>query len=59
MQDLFELFSGWYADVRRLKTDRLVQLLTLGAKAQKISKMKDRILSGSGERRSITEHDAE
>lgn len=49
MHDLFELFAGWYGDVRRLDTDRLVQLLTLGAKVQKILEMKDklRILPGS------------
>ena len=49
MYDLFELFAGWYDDVRRLDTERLVQLLTLGAKVQKILKMKDklRILPGA------------
>jgi DNA-binding transcriptional regulator GbsR (MarR family) len=29
---LIELLTGWYEDVRRLETERLVQLLTLGAK---------------------------
>ncbi|MCJ2091835.1 GbsR/MarR family transcriptional regulator [Methylobacterium sp. J-072] len=43
MHDLFELFAGWYADVRRLDTERLVQLLTLGAKVQKVLAMKDRL----------------
>ncbi|AIQ93373.1 MULTISPECIES: GbsR/MarR family transcriptional regulator [Methylobacterium] len=43
MHDLFELFAGWYADVRRLETERLVQLLTLGAKVQKVLEMKDRL----------------
>lgn len=59
MHDLFELFSGWYTDIRRLETDRLIQLLTLGAKVQKFLEMKDRIMSGSGERRGIRKHDAE
>src|SRR3712207_5544666 len=36
MHDLFELLTGWYADVQRLDTERLVQLLTLGSKVQKI-----------------------
>ena len=43
MHDLFELFAGWYADVRRLDTERLVQLLTLGSKVQKVLEMKDRL----------------
>ncbi|WP_457106888.1 GbsR/MarR family transcriptional regulator [Methylobacterium sp. P5_C11] len=43
MHDLFELFAGWYADVRRLDTERLVQLLSLGAKVQKVLEMKDRL----------------
>jgi len=44
MHDLFELLTGWYADVQRLETERLVQLLTLGSKVQKILEMKDRLL---------------
>ena len=48
MHDLFELFAGWYADVRRLDTDRLVQLLTLGSKVQKVLDMKDRLTSLPG-----------
>ncbi|WP_152046735.1 GbsR/MarR family transcriptional regulator [Aureimonas psammosilenae] len=43
MHDLFELFAGWYDDVRRLETERLIQLLTLGAKVQKILEMKDKL----------------
>jgi DNA-binding transcriptional regulator GbsR (MarR family) len=43
MHDLFELFAGWYADVRRLDTERLVQLLTLGSKVQKVLAMKDHL----------------
>ena len=48
MHDLFELFAGWYADVRRLDTERLVQLLTLGAKVQQVLEMKDRLTSLPG-----------
>ncbi len=43
MHDLFELLTGWYADMRRLETERLVQLLSLGTKVQKILEMKDRL----------------
>ncbi len=39
MHDLFELFSGWYTDVQRLDTDRLVQLLKIGSKVQKVFEM--------------------
>jgi DNA-binding transcriptional regulator GbsR (MarR family) len=48
MHDLFELFTGWYDDMRRLETDRLVQLLTLGAKVQKVLEMKDRLTRFGG-----------
>jgi DNA-binding transcriptional regulator GbsR (MarR family) len=51
MHDLFELFSGWYTDVRRLDTDRLVQLLSLGAKVQRILEVKDRLRLVPGRRR--------
>ncbi|ACL58253.1 GbsR/MarR family transcriptional regulator [Methylobacterium nodulans] len=47
MHDLFELFAGWYSDVRRLETERLIQLLTLGARVQKILEMKDRLFGGA------------
>lgn len=53
MHDLFELLTGWYADVQRLETERLVQLLTLGSKVQKILEVKDRlfVIPGSKTRR--------
>jgi DNA-binding transcriptional regulator GbsR (MarR family) len=41
MHDLFDLFSGWYADMQRLETERLVQLLSLGSKVQKVLEVKD------------------
>ena len=43
MHDLFELFSGWYADVQRLDTERLVQLLKIGSKVQKVFTLKDKL----------------
>ncbi|HEY8563989.1 MAG TPA: GbsR/MarR family transcriptional regulator [Beijerinckiaceae bacterium] len=54
MHDLFELLTGWYADVQKLETERLIQLLTLGSKVQKILEMKDRLFvvpGGRGKRR--------
>lgn len=48
MHDLIELLGGWYEDVRRLETERLVQLLTLGARVQKILEVKDRLFALPG-----------
>ena len=50
MHELFELLTGWYDDVQRLETERLVQLLTLGSKVQKILEMKDRLFVVPGGR---------
>jgi len=54
MHDLFELLTDWYTDMQRLETERLVQLLKLGTKVQKILDVKDRLFltSGSKNRRS-------
>lgn len=43
MHELIELLTGWYAEMQRLETERLVQLLTLGAKVVKVLEMKDRL----------------
>src|SRR5918998_2881659 len=43
MHDLFELLTGWYADVQRLGAERPVQLPTLGAKVQKVLDVKARL----------------
>ena len=48
MHDLFELLTDWYADMQRLETERLVQLLKLGTKVQKILDVKDRLFSTPG-----------
>ena len=34
MRQLIELLTGWHADMNRLETERLVQLLALGSKVQ-------------------------
>jgi len=44
MHEVIELMTRWYADVEKLETDRLVQLLTLGSKVVKVLEMKDRLL---------------
>jgi DNA-binding transcriptional regulator GbsR (MarR family) len=48
MHDLFELLTDWYAEMQRLETERLVQLLKLGTKVQKILDVKDRLFPTSG-----------
>ena len=54
MTEAIELITNWYDDVRRLDTERLAQLLSLGAKVQKVLEMKDRLtdLPGLGRRKS-------
>ncbi|KQP55261.1 GbsR/MarR family transcriptional regulator [Methylobacterium sp. Leaf108] len=44
MHDLLELLTGWYSDVQKLETERLLQLLTLGSKVQKVLEAKDRVM---------------
>ena len=43
LHELIELLTGWYDDVRRLETERLVQLLVLGSRVQKMLEWKDRL----------------
>ena len=50
MHELIELMTGWYADVQKLETERLIQLLSLGSKVVKALDMKDRLLSLPGGR---------
>lgn len=51
MHELIELLCGWYGDVRGLETERLVQLLTLGAQVQRVLEIKDRLTVLPGRRR--------
>ena len=55
MHELIELLTGWYADMQRLETERLVQLLTLGTKVVKVLEMKDRLFVMPGGRAKKTE----
>lgn len=43
MHDFMELSTQWFDDVRRLDTRTLVQLMQLGAKAQKLLEMKNKL----------------
>lgn len=58
MHTIIELMTGWYADVERLETERLVQLLSLGSKVVKVLDMKDRLLVIPG-RKSSSKLDAD
>jgi DNA-binding transcriptional regulator GbsR (MarR family) len=50
MHELIELMTGWYADVQRLETERLIQLLSLGSKVVKVLDVKDKIFTLPGGR---------
>ena len=43
MHDLIELVTQWFGDIQRLDTKTLVQLMKLGAKAQKFLEMKNKL----------------
>jgi DNA-binding transcriptional regulator GbsR (MarR family) len=48
MHELIELLTGWYAEMEKLETERLVQLLTLGSRVVRVLEMKDRLFSLPG-----------
>jgi DNA-binding transcriptional regulator GbsR (MarR family) len=48
MHELIELMTGWYADVQKLDTERLIQLLSMGSKVVKVLEMKDRLFALPG-----------
>jgi DNA-binding transcriptional regulator GbsR (MarR family) len=50
MHELIELMTSWYADVQRLETERLIQLLSLGSKVVRVLDMKDPLLALPGGR---------
>jgi DNA-binding transcriptional regulator GbsR (MarR family) len=41
---LIELLVGWYEDMNRLETDRLISLLAMGAKVQKFARKTESII---------------
>lgn len=43
MLELIELLDGWYADMRNLDTERLVKLMQLGTRVQKVLDLGDRL----------------
>lgn len=52
MHDLVELVTQWFGDIQHLDTKTLVQLMKLGAKAQKLLEMKNK-LSLVGSRKAV------
>lgn len=53
MHDLIEMLTGWYQDMQKMETERLVNLLKLGSKVYKLYEMKDKIklISGGKEKK--------
>jgi DNA-binding transcriptional regulator GbsR (MarR family) len=43
MCEQIELLTAWYADIQKLETERLVQLLSLGSRIAKALEFKDRL----------------
>lgn len=43
MHDLVELITQWFGDIQHLDTKTLIQLMKLGAKAQKLLEMKNKL----------------
>lgn len=54
MHEQIELLTDWYAEMERLDTERLLQLLRLGSRVVKALEFKDRML-GRGKGASLTE----
>lgn len=52
MHTLIEQLTNWYEDVRRLETERLATLLSLGSRVTKLLETKDKIVS-IGRRRPV------
>ncbi len=43
MHDQIELLTRWYADIEKLETERLVQLLSLGSRVARVLDLKDKL----------------
>ena len=57
LREMIELLTGWYDDMNKLETERLKQLLSLGAKIQKLAGKAD-ILSLVGRRKTTADKEA-
>lgn len=43
MHELIEMLTNWYEDMQKMETERLVNLLKMGAKVYKLYEMKDKL----------------
>ena len=43
MHDLIDMLTDWYADMRAIETERLVQLMKLGSKISRVLEFRDRL----------------
>ena len=59
LRELIELLSGWYEDMNRLETTRLVQLLALGSKVQSVVEKAGKIVPISRRKTSKGKHTGE
>lgn len=48
MHDLIELVTNWFAEVQRLDSKSLIQLMKLGSKVTRFLEMKDKLMLGIG-----------
>ena len=55
MHGLIEQLTNWYDDVKKLETERLQSLLSMGAKITRLLDMKDKVVSLAGIKRSKKE----
>lgn len=58
MHDLIDMLTDWYADMRAIETERLVQLMKLGSTISRVLEFRDR-LGFSGKRNDPPSHDDE
>jgi DNA-binding transcriptional regulator GbsR (MarR family) len=54
MHDQIELLTTWYADIQKLETERLVQLLSLGSRIAKALEFKDKFFVLPGGKKEAT-----
>lgn len=59
LTELIELVTGWYDDMNRLETDRLIQLLAIGAKVNELVGKASNVLPISRRKRRATERPRE
>lgn len=59
LTELIELVTGWYDDMNRLETERLIKLLSIGAKVNELVGKASNVLPLSRRKRRGTEHPRE